>query len=145
MALLTLPNVLLYSIPLAAFLIYVPYGVVAIARVQLAQSMADPMTVFAKPRTFNEQLPAYAQRANWAHQNAFESFMLFAPAALMAYLTDQSGTAALVAAVAYLVGRLLFSLFYILNVPPLRSLMFGVGSFSIFTLYFISCRSIWLA
>jgi len=144
-AILTLPNLLLYSLPVAALLIYVPYGVVAIARVQLAQSRSDPMTVFAKPRTFNDQLPAYAQRANWAHQNAFESFMLYAPAAIMAFITEQSGTAALVATVAYLLGRLLFALFYILNVPPLRSLMFGVGSLSIFTLYFLSCRSLWLA
>lgn len=142
---LTLPNLLLYSIPLAALLVYVPYGVVAIARVRLAQSLADPMTVFAKPRTFNEQLPAYAQRANWAHQNAFESLMLYAPAALMAFITDQTGTAVLVATVAYLLGRLLFALFYILNVPPLRSLMFGVGSISIFALYWMSCRSVWPA
>ena len=145
MALLTLPNLLLYSIPLAALFVYVPYGVVALERVQLAQSMDDPMTVFAKPRTFNEKLPAYAQRANWAHQNSFESFVLYAPAALMAFVTEQTGTAVLVAAVAYLAGRLLFSLFYILNVPPLRSLMFGIGSLSIFTLYVLSCRSIWLA
>ena len=145
MTLLTLPNLLIYSIPLAALLVYVPYGVVALARVQLAQSMPDPMTVFAKPRTFNEKLPAYAQRANWAHKNAFESFALYVPAALMAFITEQSGTAVLVAVVAYLMGRLLFSVFYILNIPPLRSLMFGVGSLSIFTLYFLSCRSLWLA
>lgn len=145
MALFTLPNLLLYTIPVAAFLIYVPYSVVAIARVQLAQSMAEPMTVFAKPRTFNEKLPAYAQRANWAHQNAFESFALYAPAALMAFVTGQTGTAAMVAAVAYLVGRLFFAVFYILNVPPLRSLMFGAGSLSIFALYFLSCRSLWFA
>ncbi|MEL6136155.1 MAG: MAPEG family protein [Cyanobacteria bacterium J06626_23] len=143
MALLTLPNLLLYSIPLAALLIYVPYSVVAIARVSLARSLADPMTVFAKPRTFNEKLPDYAQRANWAHQNAFESFALFAPAALMAYITDQSGPLVLGAVIAYLIARLLFAVFYILNVPPLRSLMFGVGSLSIGTLYLLSCRSIW--
>ncbi|MEM9267122.1 MAG: MAPEG family protein, partial [Cyanobacteria bacterium P01_F01_bin.13] len=58
--------------------------------------------------------------------------------------TGQTSTAALYAVVAYLIARLLFSVFYILNVAPLRSLMFGIGSFSIFSLYFMSCKAIWL-
>ena len=46
----------------------------------------------AAPRAVFDRLPPYAQRATWAHQNAFEAFMLFAAAALMAYVTgvDQS-------------------------------------------------------
>ena len=144
MSLLSLPNIFLYSLPIAAFLIYVPYLVVATERVKLAQSMDDQMEVYAKPRSFSDQLPGYAKRANWAHQNAFESFILYAPAATMAYVTGQDGRAALLAVVAYLTARLLFSVFYILNVAPLRSLMFGIGSISIFSLYLMSCKTLWL-
>ncbi|NEQ51225.1 MAG: MAPEG family protein [Leptolyngbya sp. SIO3F4] len=144
MNLLSVPNIFLYSLPVAAFLIYVPYMVVAAERVKLAQSMENPMEAFGRPRFYTSKLPDYAQRANWAHQNAFESFILYAPAAVMAYITVQESTAALIAVIAYLSARLLFSVFYILNVAPLRSLMFGIGSLSIFSLYLMSCKTIWL-
>jgi uncharacterized MAPEG superfamily protein len=143
---LSLPNLLLYSIPLAAFLIYVPaYGIVAVARANLARTLPDPMVVLASPRACNDKLPAYARRANWSHQNAFESFAVYAPAALMAYLTGQTGVVVEAAVIAYLLARLGFAIFYILNVPPLRSLMFGIGSISIGILYFLSCQSLWLS
>ncbi|MEM9161861.1 MAG: MAPEG family protein [Cyanobacteria bacterium P01_F01_bin.4] len=134
--------ILLYSIAIAAFLIYLPYTLTAYGRVILAKDMDDPMVVFAQPRTFTEKLPDYAQRAGWAHQNGFESLILYAPAALMAYVTGQDSVTVFWAVVAYLVARLLFSVFYILNIPPLRSLMFGIGSTSIGLLYFLSCRAV---
>jgi uncharacterized MAPEG superfamily protein len=40
------------------------------------------------------KLPPFAQRATWAHENAFESMILYAPAALMAYVTQQQSTLA---------------------------------------------------
>ena len=144
MSLVSVPNIFLYSLPVAAFWVYLPYLVVASARVKLAQSMDDPMEAFSRPRFYTDKLPDYAQRANWAHQNSFESLILYAPAALMAYVTDQTTMAALLAVIAYLIGRLFFSVFYILNVAPLRSLMFGIGSISIFSLYLMSCKTIWL-
>ena len=52
----------------------------------------------------------------------------------MAYVTQVDSASAAYAAIAYLVARLLFSLFYILNLPLLRSLMFGIGSVAIATL-----------
>lgn len=81
-----------------------------------------------------DKLPSYAQRATWAHQNSFESFGLFAAAALMAYVTQVDSANAAYATLAYLIARLLFSVFYILNVPLLRSLMFAVGSVAIASL-----------
>jgi uncharacterized MAPEG superfamily protein len=115
-------------------LIYLPFLWVGYARLQLSYDMSAPRAMFDK-------LPPYAQRAAWAHQNAFESFSLFAPAALMAYITAQASTLALTLGIAYVIARLLYSVFYILNVPVLRSLMFAVGSTSIFALFFLSCRA----
>jgi uncharacterized MAPEG superfamily protein len=137
-----MPALLLYSIPIAAFLIYVPFGVVAYARFQLARELPDPMTAFGQPRALIEQLPDYARRATWAHQNAFESFALYVPAALMAYLTQVTADLAQWAVLAYLAARLLYPIFYILNIPPLRSLMFGIGSLSLGTLFFLSCQAV---
>lgn len=123
--------VLLYSIVIAGVLVYAPFLVVAFGRVQAGYDIAAPRALFDK-------LPAYAQRATWAHQNSFESFSLFTAAALMAYITQVSSPLAVTAAVAYGIARSLYSVFYILNVPILRSLTFAAGSLSIGTLMVLS-------
>ncbi|MBD2119924.1 MAPEG family protein [Trichocoleus sp. FACHB-262] len=128
--------VLLYSIAGAALLIYIPFLVVAYGRLQVGYDSRAPRAVF-------EKLPPYAQRATWAHQNSFESFMLFAAAALMAYVTQQDSIWVAGAAIAYLVARLLFSLFYILDIPLGRSLMFGIGTLCIATLMGTSLTSLY--
>jgi uncharacterized MAPEG superfamily protein len=128
---LSVSVILLASIVAAAVLVYLPFLVVAYGRQQVGYDMSAPRAMF-------DQLPKYAKRATWAHQNGFESFMLFATAALMAYVTGVNSSLAVGAALAYLIARLLFSVFYILNVPLLRSLMFGIGSLGIGTLMVLS-------
>ena len=67
----------------------------------------------AAPRAMFDKLPPYAQRATWAHQNSFENFMVFSAAALMAYVTGVNSQTSLFAAIAFVVARLLYSIFYI--------------------------------
>ncbi|AFZ24389.1 putative membrane protein [Cylindrospermum stagnale PCC 7417] len=123
--------IFLYSIAAAAVLIYLPFLLVAYARVLVGFDLSAPRAMFDK-------LPPYAQRATWAHQNSFEAFMIFAAAALMAYVTGVNSPMAANAAIAFLTARLLYSIFYILNIPLLRSLMFGIGSFCSGTLIYLS-------
>lgn len=130
----SMPGFLLVSVALTALLVYVPFFAVGYGRFTVGYDKSAPRAMLAK-------LPAYAQRATWAHENAFESLILYAPAALMAYVTQQQTTVAFGAATAYLVARLLYPVFYILDVPLLRSLMFAVANVGTFTLYFLSCRS----
>ncbi len=132
-----MPGFLLLSIALAAVLVYVPFFAVGYARLKVGYDKSAPRSMLAK-------LPPYAQRATWAHENAFESMILFAPAALMAYVTQQQSSVALGAAVVYLAARALYPVFYIANVPTLRSLMFGLANLGTFTLYFLSCRAAFL-
>lgn len=120
--------VLIGGIVVAAFLVYIPFGLVAYGRLQLGTQ------ALATPRAVVDKLPAYAQRATWAHQNSFEAFTLFATACLMAYGTGLSDRWVMAVVIAHLTARLLYSVFYIANVPLLRSLMFGVGSLSTATL-----------
>jgi uncharacterized MAPEG superfamily protein len=132
---MTSPGSLLVAIVVGAVLVYLPFLVVGYARFKVGYDMSAPRAMFDK-------LPPYAQRAAWAHQNGFESFALFAPAALMAYATGQSSQVAVGAALVYLAGRTLYPVFYILDVPLLRSLMFALGSLGTFTLFVVSCRSV---
>ena len=127
-------NVLLCSIAIAAILIYLPYIVVATGRARLGYDMAAPRAMFDK-------LPDYAQRATWAHQNAFESFVLYAPAALMAFVVGLPPEQVLSTVVIYLAARLTYPLAYILNVPILRSLSWAVSMGSIFSLYLNSIQA----
>ncbi|NJO43478.1 MAG: MAPEG family protein [Cyanobacteria bacterium CRU_2_1] len=123
---------LMWCIFLAAVLVYAPFILVVYGRIQVGvEALVAPRAVFDK-------LPAYAQRATWAHQNSFESFTLFAAAALMAYVTQVDSPWAVVVAIAYLPARFLYSVFYIFQVTPLRSLMFAIGSLSIGTLIVLS-------
>jgi uncharacterized MAPEG superfamily protein len=124
-------TVLLYSIIAAAALIYLPFLVVGYARVSLSYD-------FSSPRAMFDRLPAYGQRATWAHQNSFETFMVFTAAALMAYVTAVESPLASYAAIAFIVARLFYSIFYILNIPIMRSLMFATGGAATVTLFVLS-------
>ncbi len=128
---LSASTTLLYCIAAAAALVYLPFLAVAYGRVQVGYDASAPRMLFDK-------LPAYAQRATWAHQNSFESFSIFSIAALMAYVTQPMSSWVVVAAIAYVIARFFYSVFYILNVSIGRSLMFGVGSASIATLMGLS-------
>jgi uncharacterized MAPEG superfamily protein len=114
-------TVFLYCIAAAVVLVYLPFLLVGYARVQVGYDIAAPRTMFDK-------LPPYAQRASWAHLNSFEAIAIFAPAALMAYVTGVNSSLAIIAAIAFVVVRFLYSVFYIANIPLARSLMFVIGS-----------------
>ncbi len=128
---LSVDLILLGSIVGAVILTYAPFLVVAWGRLQIGYNQSAPRAMFDK-------LPAYAQRATWAHQNSFEALTIYGLAALMAYSTGVESDWAKIAAIAFLVARLLYSVFYILNIPVGRSLMFAIGSLSGWTLFALS-------
>ena len=98
----------------------VPLGA---ARSQADFSMAD----LAAPRAMFERLPAWGQRARWAHQNSFEAFTLHAPAALLCLIAGVASPVALAAAWLHPLLRLLYIPAYLANVPPLRALCWASG------------------
>ena len=128
---LSVSAVLLYSIVGAVILVYAPFLVVGWGRLQAGYDQSAPRAIFDK-------LPPYAQRATWAHQNGFEALTIYGLAALMAYATGVDSDWAKIAAIAFLVARSLYPVFYILNIPIGRSLMFAIGSLSGWTLFALS-------
>ncbi len=131
---LSTPTILLGSIAVAAGLVYFPYLLVAVTRFQVGFDISAPRAAFDK-------LPDYGKRATWAHQNSWEAFILYTAAALMAYITKQDSPAIVNSAIGFTGARLLYSVFYIINFPIGRSLMFGIGSVAIFTLMSASITS----
>ncbi len=128
---LSVDVILLYSIVGAVILAYAPFLVVGWGRFQAGYDLAAPRALF-------DQLPPYAQRATWAQQNSFEALIIYGLAALMAYATGVDSDWAKIAAIAFVIARSLYSLFYILNIPIGRSLMFAIGSLSGWTLFALS-------
>ncbi|MEM7762241.1 MAG: MAPEG family protein [Cyanobacteria bacterium P01_A01_bin.40] len=128
---LPLNLILLGSIVGAVILTYAPFFVVGWGRLQAGYDQSAPRAIF-------DQLPAYAQRATWAHQNSFEALTIYGLAALMAYVTGVESDWAKIAAIAFLVARLFYSIFYIFNIPLGRSLMFAIGSLAGWTLFTLS-------
>ena len=128
---LSVSLILLYSIVGAVILAYAPFLVVAWGRLQNGYDQSAPRAMFDK-------LPGYARRATWAHQNSFEALTIYGLAALMAYATGVESGWAKIAAIAFIIARLLYSVFYIANIPLLRSAMFAIGSLSGWTLFALS-------
>ena len=107
----------------------------AFYRGEIAQTIADfaaqhdaalSMADMAAPRAMFDRLPAWGQRASWAHQNSFEAFSLHAPAAILSLVAacETGPLPGLAIAAAFLQPglRLLYIGAYVGNIPPLRSL-----------------------
>ncbi|AFY74685.1 putative membrane protein [Synechococcus sp. PCC 7502] len=118
---------LLYGLAISAGLVYFPYIFVAYARLTNDFDMSAPRAMF-------DRLPDYAKRATWAHQNSFESFMLFTAATLMVYTTEHSSEYTSLLVIGFLGSRFLYSVGYIADVPILRSLMWLVSMIAIASL-----------
>jgi len=111
--------------PAFAWSLLLAAGVVLASLVPLgaARSQANfTIDDLAAPRAMADRLPDWGKRANWAHQNSFEAFTLFAPAALLCLLTQVDAPAALAAAWIHPALRLAYLGAYVANLPPLRSL-----------------------
>lgn len=119
---------LLGAIAAAAALIYLPFLAVGYARAKLGYDQSAPRAMF-------DQLPDYAKRATWAHENAIETFPIFAAAAVISYVTGVENAVAAWAAIAFVVARTFYPIAYIANVPVLRSLCFATGSTAVIVLF----------
>jgi len=112
-----------WSLALAAGVVVASVVPLGAARSQANFQIED----LAAPRAMFDRLPAWGQRASWAHQNSFESFTLHAPAALLCLLVGVGAPAAIAAAWIHPALRLLYIAAYVGNVPPLRALCWAGG------------------
>ncbi len=86
------------------------------------------------PRSQQNILEGFGARALAAHKNAFESALIFAPAVLLAIATNHVGTFIQQLAIVHVIARVLYNVFYLLNIGILRSLVWSVGIVCSFTI-----------
>ncbi len=101
-------------------LLWVPYILDRIMVRGLMGAMANPS------RNDTPQSP-WAQRLYFAHTNAVENLMIFAPLVLILDAINHSTMSTVIACAVYFWARLAHVIVYVLGVPVLRTLAFAVG------------------
>jgi len=89
------------------------------------------------PRAQQTELTGFGARALAAHQNAFESLVIFAPAVLLAIATKNTGVFIEQLAITHVIARVLYNIAYLMNISTIRSLIWAVGVISAFTIIYL--------
>jgi len=88
------------------------------------------------PREQQSQLTGFGARALAAHQNAFESLILFTPALLLAIATSNKNEVIVQLAIVHIIARIAYNLLYLANFGSLRSLAWAVATFCSFAIIY---------
>ena len=88
------------------------------------------------PREQQSKLTGFGARALAAHQNAFESLILFAPAIILALVTSNINQTVIVLAIVHVISRVLYNIFYLINIGLLRSIVWGIATLCSFAIVY---------
>ena len=107
-----------YCILIAAFLPYLR-AVIAKSRMRLKENHA--------PREHVAQLTGFRARANWAQENGYEAFPLFASAVIAAHVTQVPAESITLWAWVFVAARVVYIIAYLVDQPYIRSAVWGAG------------------
>lgn len=93
------------------------------------------------PRIQNTLLRGAAARAQAAQLNAWEALALFSAAVFVAHLAGADQRLSAIASVLFVVTRILHPIFYIGDLPPLRTGVFLVGLGACLWLFMLAVRA----
>ena len=79
------------------------------------------------PREQQATLTGFGARALAAHQNSFESLIIFSAAILTALATQNTSNTIQYLAITYIISRVVYHALYLLNWATLRSTIWAVG------------------
>lgn len=79
------------------------------------------------PRDQQAALTGFGARALAAHQNSFESLIIFSSAILTALATQHTSATIQYLAIGHLISRVIYHACYLLNWSTLRSTIWGIG------------------
>jgi uncharacterized MAPEG superfamily protein len=86
------------------------------------------------PRSQQAKLTGFGARALAAHQNAFESLIIFVPAVLLAIATNTITDSITLLAITHVLARVAYNLLYLLNIGTLRSVVWAIATVSSFAI-----------
>ncbi|WNC68632.1 MAPEG family protein [Thalassotalea nanhaiensis] len=79
------------------------------------------------PREQQASLKGFGARALAAHQNSFEALIIFSAAILLALATNKTSDTVQLLAMVHIASRVIYNVFYLLNLGALRSLSWAVA------------------
>ncbi len=79
------------------------------------------------PRDQQASLKGFGARALAAHQNSFESLIIFSAAISIAVATDTTGETIKILAMVHIGARIIYNALYLMNFGVLRSISWAVG------------------
>jgi uncharacterized MAPEG superfamily protein len=85
------------------------------------------MGCMANPSRNDKAQSAWAQRLYFAHSNAVENLIIFAPLVLILDAQGHSTDGTVIACAVYFWSRLVHAIVYTMGVPVVRTLAFAVG------------------
>jgi len=92
----------------------------------------------AAPRPLMDSYSGWPARANWAMQNAYEAFPLFAAAVVLAMMSGVNQAVIDQTAVIYVVLRFAFGFLYMANLDKLRSLVWVLAMAAVIRLFVLA-------
>ncbi len=116
-----------------AILPYILAGTGAALRIRQLGSLDN-----AEPRIQAEELTGAAARALHAQANAWEAVAFFGTAVVVAHLAGADPEKSAFVAMIYVGARVLHGVFYIANIPILRTAVFLVSAVCCFRLFFLA-------
>lgn len=120
---------------IATALFWLPYIINRITEHQLIPALRNPNRD-ARPKS------QWANRMMYAHENAVENMVLFAPLAIGIHVLGLSSNVTVMAAMIYFYTRIAHFILYTLGIPYLRTIAFFVGFLSQMTLAFTIINSL---
>jgi uncharacterized MAPEG superfamily protein len=95
----------------------------------------------AEPRAWLDKQTGVRRRADYAHRNHFEAFPFFAAAVLVAQQVGAPQGQIDIAALVFIVARLLYTVLYLADKPSARSAVWIIGYLSVIALFVIAARA----
>lgn len=114
---------------------WIPYILNRIAEHTLIPALRNPNRD-ARPQS------QWANRMMYAHENAVENMVLFAPLVLAVHILGLSSSTTILAAMVYFYARVAHYLLYTFGIPYLRTIAFFVGFLSQMTLAYTIVESL---
>jgi len=94
-----------------------------------------------EPRArINELLQGYRARAYAAQLNGFEALPFFAAAVIIAHVLHGPQRLVDILALIFIAARILYLIFYVAGKGAFRSLVWGVGFFSVIAIFIVASR-----
>jgi uncharacterized MAPEG superfamily protein len=93
------------------------------------------------PRLQEAQLAGRGARAMGAHNNAFETFPMFAAAVIVAHIAGADPGWSTIFALLFIAARVVHGFLYLADVDVARSAVFGIGQLCSLALFVLAARA----